>query len=78
VARRADACAGQIYRWRQETRGAGAGFTEVVVTPSAHEPSTVPCTGTAIEVEFDGVTFLRIAPSTPPELAAAVVGALRR
>ena len=28
VARRADVCAGQIYRWRRELRGAGAGFAE--------------------------------------------------
>jgi transposase len=78
VARRADVCAGQIYRWRQELRGAGVGFAEMVVTAAARQPDVVPCAGTAIEVAFDGVTCLRIAPSTPPELAAAVVRALRR
>jgi hypothetical protein len=36
------------------------------------------CCGPAIEVEFGGVACLRIPPSTPPELAAAVVRALRR
>jgi hypothetical protein len=61
---------GDAWCWRR--------FTEVVVTPAAHEPSAVPCTGTAIEVEFDEVACLRIPPSTPPELAAAVMGAPRR
>jgi hypothetical protein len=32
----------------------------------------------AIEVDVGGVARLRIPPSTPPELAAAVVRALRR
>jgi hypothetical protein len=36
------------------------------------------CAGPAIEVEFDGVACLRIPPSTPPELVAAVLRALRR
>ena len=31
VARRADFCAGQIYRWRQAIRSTGGGFSEVVV-----------------------------------------------
>jgi transposase-like protein len=31
IARRADVCAGQIYRWRQELRSAAGGFSEVVV-----------------------------------------------
>ena len=31
VARRADVCAGQIYRWRQELCRAGGGFSEVVI-----------------------------------------------
>jgi len=78
VARRADVCAGQIYRWREELRGASAGFAEVVVRAATHERSLVPCSGAAIEVEFGGVGCLRIPPSTPPELAAAVVRALRR
>ena len=30
IARRAEVCAGQIYRWRQELRSAGGGFSEVV------------------------------------------------
>jgi len=76
VARRADVCAGQIYRWRQELRGAG--FAAVVVTAEADcEQSIPPRTGEAIEIEFGGTACLRIPSSTPPSLAAAVVRALR-
>ena len=31
VARRADIYPGQLYRWRQELQGVGAGFAEVVL-----------------------------------------------
>jgi hypothetical protein len=31
VARRAAICTGQIYRWRQELRHAGSGFSQVVI-----------------------------------------------
>jgi transposase len=79
VARRADISPGQIYRWRQELRSVGAGFAAVVVTADADcGPSIAPRAGEAIEVEFSGIACLRIPPSTPPELAAAVVRALRR
>ena len=78
VARRADICPGQIYRWRQELRSAGAGFATVVVTADADcGPGIAPPTGEAIEIEFSGVACLRIPPSTPPGLAVAVVRALR-
>jgi transposase len=78
VARRADVCAGQIYRWRRELRGIGPGFAAVVVTADADcEPSIAPRIEQAIEVEFGEIARLRIPPSTPPELAAAVVRALR-
>jgi transposase len=78
VARRADICPGQIYRWRQELRGAGAGFAAVIVTADADcRQSIAPRAGEAIEIEFGGVACLRIASSTPPALAAAVVRALR-
>src|ERR1700756_1797415 len=63
VARRAEICAGQIYRWRQEIGG-----TERAALGPA--PS--------IEIEFAGRARLRIAALTPPELAAAVIRALRR
>ena len=83
VARRAAVCAGQIYRWRQELnqqRRAGHGFSPVVITAiddggndrAALDPAP------AIEVEFGGAARVHIAASTPPELAAAVVRALRR
>ena len=76
VARRADVCPGQLYRWRQELREAGGGFAEVVLaTP---EQRIAPCAELAIEIEFGGVASLRIPPSTPPDLAAAVVAALSR
>src|SRR6516165_11446547 len=35
VARRADVYPGQLYRWRQELREAGAGFAEVVLTTTS-------------------------------------------
>jgi len=80
VARRADVCAGQIYRWRQELCRAGGGFSEVVIAAiddrgndrAALRPAS------AIEVEFAGAARVRIPVLSPPELAAAVVRALRR
>ena len=80
VARRAAVCAGQIYRWRQELGHAGSGFSQVVIATmdnggnerAALDPAP------AIEVEFTGAARLRIPALTPPELAAAVVRALRR
>lgn len=78
VARRADVCPGQIYRWRQELGGAGGGFAAVVVTADADcRPSIAPGAAEAIEIEFGRVARLRIPPSTPPALAAAVVRALQ-
>ena len=79
VARRADVCPGQIYRWRQELRSAGAGFAAVVVAADADcGPGLAARSGEAIEIQFSGVACLRIPGSTPPELAAAVVQALVR
>jgi len=80
VARRADVYPGQIYRWRRELYGppVGIGFAEVVVTAAARKEGIAPPTGPAIEIELGGVGCLRIPASTPPELAAAVVQALRR
>ena len=80
VARRAEICAGQIYRWRQEICRADRGFAKVVIAAvddggndrTAHSPSS------AIEIELAGTVRVRIAALTPPELAAAVVRALRR
>jgi transposase len=79
VARRADVRPGQIYRWRQELRSDRAGFAAVVVTADADcGPGIASRSGEAIEIQFSGVACLRIAPATPPGLAAAVVQALVR
>jgi transposase len=82
VARRADVHPGQIYRWRQELHqlhSGGAGFAAVVVTADADcGPGIASRSGEAIEIQFRGVACLRIPPSTPPGLAAAVVQALVR
>ena len=81
VARRADVSSGQIYRWRQEFRGAAAGFAQVLIAESpAPNPAegTTSCIEPAIEVEFAGKARVRIPASAPAELAAAVVKALLR
>jgi transposase len=80
VARRADVCAGQIYRWRQEIRCTARGFSEVVIAGIDDRSSDRAALGPApaIEIEFADRARLRIAALTPPELAAAVVRALRR
>jgi transposase len=82
VARRADVGPGQIYRWRQELQqlpSGGAGFAAVVVTADADcGPGIAARSGAAIEIQLSGVGCLRIPPSTPPGLAAAVVQALVR
>jgi transposase len=77
VARRADISAGQIYRWRQELRGA-AGFAQVLIAPaeSAAANGVAPCPEPTIEVEFAGKARVRIPGSIPAVLAAAVVKAL--
>lgn len=71
VARRADVCPNQIYRWRRDLRAASAGFVPVIVAGS------VP-TDAVIEVSAGGGAHARIPASTPPALAAAVVTALVR
>jgi transposase len=73
IARRAEICPGQIYRWRQEI-GVGHGFAQVLVAPvgdSAGCPAA-----SAIEIEFAGKARVRIPASIPTGLAAAVVKAL--
>jgi transposase len=79
VARRAAVCPGQIYRWRQEMGGGGSGFAAVVIAQteeSGAESVALPA-APAIEVAFTGVAHVRIPASMPPDLAAAVVKALR-
>jgi transposase len=80
VARRAAVCAGQIYRWRQELRRAGHGFSQVVIAAMDEDGNDRAALdpAPAIEVEFAGAGRLRIPALTPPELAAAVVRALVR
>jgi transposase len=73
IARRADICPGQIYRWRREIR-VGSGFAPVLIAPvgDGAECPAAP----AIELEFAGKARLRIPASIPVGLAAAVVKAL--
>jgi len=71
VARQADVCGSQIYRWRRELAAERAGFAEVVMLPDRTAP-------TVIEVELADHARIRIPASIPPELAAAVVKALVR
>ena len=74
VARRADINSGQIYRWRQELRTSGSGFSAVVVTPggSAVSAPAVP----VIEVATGDGAQARIPVSVSPELAAAIIKAV--
>jgi transposase len=72
IARRADICPGQIYRWRREVR-VGSGFTQVLISPVGDGAG---CPVPAIEIEFAGNARLRIPASIPAGLAAAVVKAL--
>src|SRR5713226_6748664 len=82
VARRADVCPGQIYRWRQEFHTIADGFAQVLIAPP--EVSALKATHEAvyaepmIEIEFAGKARVRIPASAPAELAAAVVKALSR
>jgi len=77
VARRADINTGLIYRWRQELLALSGGFAEVVVAPDTADAGGDRY-GPVIEVTIGDGTHLRIPPSTPPDLAAAVVTALAR
>ncbi len=82
VARQADVCPGQIYRWRQELRSVTDGFAQVLLVPPETMAATAAvggvCGEAAIEVEFAGRARARIPGSVPSELAAAVVKALAR
>ena len=80
IARRADVCAGQIYRWRQELRCTERGFSEVVIAAvdDRSRDRSALRQAPAIEIEFADRARLHIAALTPPELAAAVVRALVR
>jgi transposase len=71
IARRAEICPGQIYRWRQEI-GVGHGFAQVLIAPVGDGAG---CPAPAIEIEFAGKARVRIPASIPTGLAAAVVKA---
>ena len=73
IARRAEICPGQIYRWRQEI-GVGHGFAQVLIAPGG-DGAGCPAPP-AIEIEFAGKARVRIPASIPTGLAAAVVKAL--
>jgi transposase len=73
IARRADICPGQIYRWRREVRS-GRGFAPVLIG-LVGDGVGYP-TAPAIELEFAGKARLRIPASIPAGLAAAVVKAI--
>jgi transposase len=75
VARRAEVCPGQIYRWRREVTG-GNGFSQVLIAPAGDGAvySAVP----AIDVEFAGVARVRIPATISAGLATAVIKALSR
>jgi transposase len=77
VARRADVCPGQIYRWRQELRAVADGFAQVLIAPP-EMPAAAADGEPAIELEFSGRVRVRIPGSVPTDLAAAVVKALAR
>jgi transposase len=74
VARQADVCASQIYRWRRERRGERPGFTVMVAVGSG--PVVQRSDAPAVEIAFAGKVRVRIPASTLPDLAAAIVRAL--
>ena len=66
-----------IYKWRRTLRAREAGFAQVVVVPDEPVATPVPVAPPAvIELEIAGKVRLRIPPTTPPTLAAAIVKAL--
>ena len=77
VARQYDVATSLIYKWRRGFKARAVGFAEVVVVPD--EPVVAPApTAPPVMVELDiaGKVRLRIPPTTPPTLAAAIVKAL--
>lgn len=77
VARQYDVATSLIYKWRRSMRARQTGFAEVVVVPDEPVATPVPVAPPAvIELEIAGKVRLRIPPTTPPTLAAAIVKAL--
>jgi transposase len=77
VARQYDVATSLIYQWRRTLRARKAGFAEVVVVPDERAAAAVPTAPPAmVELEIAGKVRVRIPPTTPPTLAAAIVKAL--
>ena len=77
VARRHDITTGLLYSWRNKlwkTRSA-VGFSKVVAVADRPVPVQSASCAAGIEVDIGG-SKVRIPPSMPPALAAAVIGAL--
>ena len=74
VARRADVCANQIYRWRRDLGLAPIGFAEMVIV--ADSQSCGSGTTSFIAIDLSSGSRLRIPSDIPPALASAVVAAL--
>lgn len=73
IARQADVCPGQLYRWRQDLDGHSDGFAEVMVSPV--NPAASGLTP-VIDVIVGDHAQVRIPATIPPELACAVIKAL--
>ena len=76
VARQYDVATSLVYKWRRTMRARQAGFAEVVVVPDEPVAASPPAAPAMIELEIAGKVRLRIPPTTPPTLAAAIVKAL--
>lgn len=78
VARRNGISTGLLYRWRTKLwKGRPApGFAQVVAIPGPVPPQPAP-SAVAIEIDIRG-NKVRIPPSMPPALAAAVIRAMAR
>jgi len=75
VAREADVCTGQLYRWRKELGWAKTAPSFVPAVMIA-DPVALERSATAITVELGGA-LVRIAPDASPDLVAAALRALR-
>ena len=74
VARRCDVHPNQIYRWRRALIERRPGFAEVMVVGS--DPTAPAEMVAMVEIEISGKMHLRLPPTTPPALAAAIIRAL--
>ncbi len=75
MARGADVCTGQLYRWRKEL-GWSETAPSFVPAVMIADPGALERSATAITVEVGGAV-VRIAPDASPELVAAALRALR-